>query len=123
MNELQKRIIKTEYKPGCFVLASFQKRDMKETQGDFRVKTTVSFVYDAGIVAAEWEPEYGPIQVWEKCDKDADNAREHYFYDFTNSPGGNWSQMAVDSNQLPQAANRGDYDYIFSVLKEWTDNR
>jgi hypothetical protein len=123
MNEKQKFVIKSEYKPNCFVLASFARKDPKETRGEFYVRSCVSFLYDAGEYAAEWEPEYGPIQVWHKCAASADGAKEHYYYDFTDSPGGNWSQMAVEQNQLPQAANRGDFDYIFSVLKHWASDR
>ena len=119
MNQFQKLIIKAEYKPGCFILASFAKRDVRETLGDFRVKAIVSFLFDAGEYAAEWEPESGPIQVWHKCDAGAPNAREHYYFCFTDSEPGNWSQLAVDRNELPQAAQRGDFDYIFGVLKTW----
>ena len=82
MNDKQKRVLKTLYKPNCYLLASFHKRDLKETFGDFRVRTTVTFFYDAGNIGAEWEPEYGPIQIWHRCEKDDEDAREHYFYDF-----------------------------------------
>jgi hypothetical protein len=121
MNKLQQQVIKTQYKPNCFVLASFSQRDIKETQGDFMVKTTISFLFDAGEYAAEWEPEYGPIQVWHKCTADAPNAREHYYFDFTDSKPGNCSQCAVDDNAMPQATNRGDFDHVFAVLKKWAN--
>ena len=121
MNQKQQRVIKTQYKSGCFVLASFGKRDMKETFGDFRVKAVISFLFDAGEYAAEWEPECGPIQVWHKCTADAPNAQEHYYFDFTDSLPGNWSQMAVDDNALPQAAHRGDFDHVFAVLEKWAN--
>jgi len=119
MNEYQKRVLKAEYKPGCFILLSFPKRDLEETGGETRVKTTMSFLHDAGEYATEWEPEYGPIQVWHKCAEDAACAREHYYYDFTDSGPMNWSQLAVDENGLPAAAARGDFGYIFEVLKRW----
>ena len=119
MNKLQKRILKLEYKPNCYILHSFGQRSYEDTCGDFRVKALMSFLYDVGEYAAEWEPEYGPIQEWHKCEEGAEDSREHYYFDFTDSGPGNWSQMAVDTHELPQAANRGDYDYIFSVLKDW----
>jgi len=119
MNKLQKRILKLEYRPNCYLLFSAAKRDPKETYGDFLVKANVSFFYDAGNKGAEWEPEHGPIQVWSRCDSDNEDAQEHYFYDYHNSKPGNWSQLAVDRNQLPQAAHSGDWDYIFAVLEDW----
>jgi len=123
MNSNQKRVCKTKYKENCYVLVSAAKRDMKETLGDFRVKSNVSFLYDAGDVATEWEMEYGPIQIWNRCDEDDEGASEHYFYDYHNSPPLNWSQLAVDRCELPKAANSGDWDYIFEVLKDWTEGR
>ena len=119
MAELKERILKLEHKPNCFILISFPLRDIEETNGETRVKTTMSFLYDAGEYAAEWEPEYGPIQVWHKCQEDSLDARQHYYYDFTDSGAFNWSQLAVDKNGLPGAAARGDFDYIFNVLKRW----
>lgn len=115
---MKKRVLKLTYKPHCYILISFPKRE--DPFGEYRVNSVVSFVYDAGDIAAEWEAEHGPIQIWHKCKKDAQDAREHYFYNYTDSGPGNWSQLAVDHNQLPQAANRGDYDYIFAVLEDWT---
>jgi len=115
MNKLQRRVGKAEYKPNCYILVSASKRDMKETLGEFRVRAHISFLYDSGTIAAEWEPEYGPIQVWEM----ADSGKEHYFYDFVVDTPLNWSQLAVENNELSQAFNAGDYDYIFNVLKDW----
>lgn len=123
MNERQKRVCKSVYKPSCYILSSFPRKDPKEHYGEYKVKTTISFLYDTGEYAAEWEPEYGPIQVWHKCDENSENATEHYYYDFTDSSALNWSQLAVDRYGLPQAAHRGDWDYIFAVLKDWSDGR
>jgi hypothetical protein len=78
-----------------------------------------SFCFINGDYAAEWEPEYGPIQVWHRCGKDDAEAKPHYIFDFENSGWGNWSQLAVDENELPSAANSGDWQYIFNVLKNW----
>ena len=120
MNEIQMRILKTEWKQHCFILISFQRRESREPET--RVKTNMSFLYDAGEYAAEWEPEYGPIQVWHKCEEGAPEARAHYYYDFTDSGFFNFSQLAVDENGLPGAAARGSFDYIFDVLKRWARN-
>jgi len=110
-----------EYGKGAYVIYSASKRDFKDTFGEFQVKNQFSFCYIEGDYAAEWEPEYGPIQVWHKCEKDAENAKPHYIFDFTDSPGANWSQLAVNKYELPRSANQGDWKYIFNVLKDWTD--
>jgi hypothetical protein len=103
----------------AYILVSGRERQDNSLTVHFRAKATVSFLYDGGEYAAEWEPEYGPIQVWHRCEEDAPNARPHYFYDFTDSPGGNWSQRAVERAELPQAFVAGNFEYIFAVLKDW----
>ena len=123
MNAKQKRVLKALYKPDCYILLSGARRDPKETYGDFLVKANVSFFVVNGDYAAEWEPEHGPIQVWHRCNEDAPNGREHYFFDFTDSGPMNWSQLAVETNELPQAFHRGDFDYIFMILKDWASDR
>lgn len=125
MNSKQKRVLKVkvpECGDGAWVLFSASKRDPKETFGEFRVKTNFSFLWDAGEYAAEWEPEYGPIQIWHKCNANDIDAREHYFYEYQNNIGA-WSQLAVSNLELPQAANAGDWQYIFNVLKDWAENK
>ena len=119
INKLQERVIKAQWKPGCWLLVSGSRKDPRDTFGAFYAKATVSFLFDSGEVSAEWEPEYGPIQVWHKCHESTEGAKEHYFYDFTNDSPGNWSQLAVEENELPQAFVDGNYDYIFSVLEIW----
>lgn len=111
------RILKVEYKPNCWIILSFPRR--KTIPGAFYVETIMSFLYDNGEYAAEWEPQHGPIQVWHKCDKDSPGAREHYYYDFTDSKPGNSSQLAVERYCLPEEANAGNFDYIFGVLADW----
>jgi hypothetical protein len=126
MNNIQKRVIRAhlpEYGEGSYLLVSAARRDPKETLGSFYVKPTVSLFYDAGEYGAEWELEYGPIQIWHKCGADDDGAKIHYFYDWQNAPGGSWSQLAVETHELPQAAERGDWQYIFGVLRDWAENR
>ena len=123
MNSKQKRVGKALYKPNCYILVSGAKRDMKETFGDFLVKAQMSFLYDAGDHAAEWEPEHGHIQIWHRCEEYDEGATEHYYYDFHNSSPMNWSQLAVSNNELPQAFHSGDYEYIFAVLEDWATDR
>ena len=121
VNNLQKRVLKSTYKPNCYILVSGARRDIKETAGQFMVVATVSFLYDAGDIATEWEPEYGPIQIWDRCLENDKDAREHYYFDYTNSPPLHCSYLAVEDNRLPQALHRGDFDYIYEVLKKWAD--
>lgn len=84
--------------------------------------STLSFLYDAGEVAAEWQPDHGPIQVWYKGTGE-ETDEKHYFYDTVDWNQGTWSQMAVYENNLPAAFIRGDYKYIFAVLSRWAKER
>lgn len=122
-NKFQQKICVARYKDNCFILVSATKRNEDETYGEYRVKANISFLYDSGNVAVEWEPEHGPIQVWNKCSEGDEKAREHYYYDFVEDRPFNWTQLSVDANGLPQAFDNGDYDYIFNVLKRWAERR
>ena len=122
MNKMQSKVIKAEYKPGCWILISPMKAKKQYDYG-LKVDYVVSFLYDAGEVAAEWEPRYGPIQMWNKCNEDDENAIEHYFYDWHNTLPASWSQLSVEREQLPEMFLAGDWDVIFDVLKSWTRNR
>ena len=121
MNKLQKETGRALYKENCYILFSAVQK--KDDINWFRANPTMSFLYDAGKVAAEWEPEFGPILIWRKCEPCAENAREHYFYDFVFHEPLAFSQLAVENHGLPQSFVRGNYDYIFSVLERWTENR
>jgi hypothetical protein len=118
MNLFQKRLLKLPVPDieNAYILISASQR---EDDLEVLVKANMSFLYDAGEYAAEWEPEHGPIQVWHKCDPDADRARDHYYYDYTDSGPFNWNQSAVSRNGLCGAFLRGDYRYIFSILANW----
>ena len=112
----------SQFGEGAHVIYSASKKSAEDCcGGEVRVKNNFTFCFINGNYAAEWEPEYGPIQVWHKCEKDSENAKPHYIFEFSDSQGGNWSQLAVDKNQLPNAANDGYWQYIFNVLKDWTD--
>ena len=84
------------------------------------VKKCMFFFYDNGNIGAEWEPDNGPITVIFKCSKDDENAQPHWFYDYY-SGNGNWSQLAVNEEGLPDVFLIGDYEYLFAVLKKWAD--
>lgn len=83
----------------------------------------VSFLFDGGDFAAEWEPQHGPIQIWEKCTAEHPKCEKHYFYDYVVKVFGNWSQLAVSNNGLPSSFVDGNYEHIYSVLKQWTEGR
>lgn len=86
----------------------------------------ITFAYKGKSVAAEWDGEHGPIQIWYKCDENYTDgyeiARQHWLFDYAYG-NGHWSQMAVDENNLVESFNRGDYENIFLVLKEFVDSR
>ena len=120
MNTKQKRVLRMPVPemPGAYILLSGAWRDDKF---DFAYPT-VSFFFDAGTNGVEWCPPHGPIQSWTSCEANDKDAKEHYFYDFTNDPPGSRSQLAVDSNALPIAFVEGNYKRIFSVLRRWAGN-
>jgi len=101
--------------PGAYILVSAQRRN---DCPDF-IKATMSFLYVDGDYAAEWEPEFGPIHKWHRCEKDIPGANEHYFFDYTDTRPLEWSQLAVDDNRLKEAFLSGNYQHIFSVLRRW----
>jgi hypothetical protein len=82
------------------------------------VKKCMTFFYGGPEIGAEWEPDYGPITVIHSCTRDAENAQEHYFYDYCDGYG-SWSQLAVNEEGLGKMLIRGDYEGIFEVLKRW----
>ena len=122
LEELQQQILKAKVPniENAWILCSAKPRTDEDDYGIPQVKATMSFLYDAGNVAAEWEPEYGPIQVWTKCEADTKDSRPHYFYDYVISNGWNWSQLAVDKAALPDAFAAGNYEHIFAELKAWS---
>lgn len=85
------------------------------------VKPLMTFLYDGGRFAAEWEPKYGPIQIWEKADELTEGTEEHYFYPFIKDVGLNWSQLAVNEEELPSKFVAGEYQGIFDSLRSWAE--
>ena len=105
-------------KENCYLFVSGSRKKTKD--GDPPLTTPrISFVYEKDGVAAEWDGEYGPLQMWYEGHRDEAGAKEHYIWPFTNTPGLSWSQVAVNQNELPQRFNEGDYDGIFAVLEGW----
>lgn len=87
---------------------------------DAEIQTTprVTFTYKDDDIAAEWDGAYGPIQRWFKCEKDHAEAREHWLYEYAYGSG-HWSQLAVEENALCYHFNKGNYQRIFEVLKNF----
>lgn len=105
----------------CWLILSFSVMESK--YHDLEVKPFVSFFYDAGRVGAEWEPRYGPIQIWRKADSLTDETRTHYFYEFVHRDPLNWSQLAVDREGLKDSIVTSDLRQVFCVLKQWAESR
>jgi hypothetical protein len=122
-----RHLIRTEFKEGCFIYQSFGIR--KSSFGDIELTAHVSFLADAGNgVAAEWEPQYGPIQVWKQCDSEwtgetvlgsTVKAKSHWHFPFVEDNPGNWSQLAVDDEGLKQMLINGSVDGVFDALTRW----
>ncbi len=103
----------------CWLILSFSVGESK--YHDLRTDPFITFFYDAGRRGAEWEPKYGPIQVWSKADGPGENVRTHYFYEFVVNESFNWSQMAVEREGLKEALARCDIGHVFRVLKRWAE--
>lgn len=118
MSDLKKRVATLPFPniKNAYILVSGSWRK----DHDF-VEPVVSFLYDAGLKAAEWCPPYGPITIHRKTEEGQENAKKHYFYDYVVNESLNWSQLAVEREGLPEAFVNGNYDYIFEVLKEWAE--
>lgn len=97
---------------GAFVCLSGRKKEAGASP-------SVSFVYVNDNVLTEWEPEHGPLQITYKREGGEPDAMAHWIWPFASKPGLNWSHLAVDNNELPSAFAKGDYAYIFFVLKDW----
>jgi hypothetical protein len=82
---------------------------------------TMSFIYDnqQGF-CVEWEPKYGPITVIQKCESDHPNATPFWLWPYCKGFG-NWSQLAVNKERLPEYFKEGNYKMIFTILKKWAD--
>jgi hypothetical protein len=100
---------------GCYLLLSCRKTD-KNGNG---VLPAVSFLRVVGDVAAEWEPTNGPITIFYRGN--AKNGEEHYAFPWVREPRGDWSQLSVKREGLPQMANAGNYAGVFGVLRSWAD--
>lgn len=99
-----KPILRATYSENCYIFVSGQWRTDDRPRDELNLKPIVSFVYDAGDIAAEWAPgTYGPLTLFYK---DAPLS---------------WSQLGVDEEGLPGAFVRGDYDHIFDVLRQWVE--
>lgn len=102
---------------GAYVIISGRRTRDPETGNG--VAKCMSFFFDGGDgVGVEWEPDYGPITKIISCDKDDSEAQEHWFYPYYKGQG-YWSQLAVKEEGLPEAFLSGDYERMFSILKDW----
>lgn len=113
-----RHIHRMNYGDGRFIYQSFGKTT--SIFGEIQIEPHTTFLADGGHgVAAEWEPRHGPIQVWHECLKEDENARQHWHFDYVNDGWGNWSQLAVEHECLPQKLLAGDLDAVFEVLLRW----
>ena len=122
-----RHVIKTEFKDRCFIFQSFGQR--LNDYGEIEILATVSFLADSGKGnAAEWEPKYGPIQMWTECEAnwvgDGDRKpRSHWHFACVQDNPGDWSQLSVERERLKEMLVAGDIDGVFSVLLRWADSR
>jgi hypothetical protein len=125
-----RHIIRTEFKERCFIYQSFGKKEA--AFGDIQIEPHVSFLADSGEgSAAEWEPQYGPIQIWEECEEGYEcedsfghttGHRKHWHFPFVIDNPLSWSQLAVDREGLKEMLTDGDLDGVFGVLERWANH-
>jgi hypothetical protein len=127
-------VLKIPYSKGAWIIISFGKDKYRSSiiASDLAVHGVLTFFYDTGKgVGAEWEPKYGPIQIWYECKEGWEGedcfgnkieARKHWFYKWVKDEKMAWSQNAVDSEQLKENLIAGNLDYIFLVLKKWAES-
>ena len=84
------------------------------------IQKNMSFFYGDSEKGTEWEPDNGPITRITKCDKGDEGAKEHWFYDYYTGQG-DWSQLAVEDEDLPGLFLGGHFEDIFAVLKTWSE--
>lgn len=88
------------------------------------IDAKMSFFYGTETGGAEWEPNYGPITKIIPCESsyesDYEEAQKHWFYPYITGYG-NWSQLAVDKENLANYFAEGNYSAIFNVLKEYAN--
>ena len=124
-------ILVSEFAKGCYVYQSFV-GSTDSTFGDFSVSHVVTFIADPGNgVIAEWEPQYGPIQIWEECGENWKGectwsegevgARTHWHFPFVKDHVGQWAQGAVDDERLKEKLASGDLKGVFDVLMRWAN--
>lgn len=93
---------------------------------EIATESYISFTYVESGIAAEWDGEHGPIQLWFKCEdgykNEYDEASAHWLWPFAYGSG-HWSQLAVDGAMLPRLFNEGNYAAIFSELRSWVKSR
>jgi len=82
----------------------------------------ITFLYDAGNCCAEWDGEYGPVNLTFRVNEIHEDARQHWFYPFAIFEQDHWSQMAVTNEQFKDAFLDGDFEHIFSVLRRWAES-
>jgi hypothetical protein len=107
---------------GAFLLISGRLKVNATLVKQFNTISMASFLLVGEDRAVEWEPNYGPIQIFHKATEDTpeDKKLKHYAFPYIRKPKfGEWSQCAVDYKCLPEAFINGNYKYIFSVLREW----
>ncbi len=103
------------YKENCYLLLTARKTEN-------RVKPFITFFYDAGDVAAEWECTSGPIMRWYRCGADHPQAESHFFWDWHRPVLFPWSQLAVEREGLPNFFLEQNFDAIFNILRFWAED-
>lgn len=116
-----KTITELPIKPNCFLLLSGHKATKYDGMEDGGATYIISLLYrdEEKGMAVEWEPKYGPIQIFTRATETSEEKQEHYIFPVINPSGLDWTQMGVNDRGLPEAFIHGDLDFIFNVLRSY----
>lgn len=115
---------RSDYRPNGYKWHSNECDMSYWPERELRVHPVMSFCWKEANIAAEWDGDGGPIQLWyaEKGEFDHDPIDPHWI--FSKAWGyGAWSQIAVNEMQLPEAFHYGEYQRIFDTLRHWAKSR
>lgn len=134
MTKYPSNVLRFELDENRMIFVSFRwDNDINREQTN--TQPVVSFVYAEGDWAAEWETKYGPIALVHRKELaegevavDRTEAKPgdpvlHHIWPTVECRSLDFSQLAVDDNDLPRRLVDADYDAIFHTLQRFVRGR
>lgn len=124
--EFKDRVLKTYHKnnKNWIIALSADRKKLDESYTPLCPieKINITFIVLKNDYYIEWIPNYGPITVIEKCEKDffeseTIKAKKDYIFDYSKGRR-NWAQLACERLGLNDLLLESKYDRIFELLEE-----